>query len=78
VTRDKFLLEMDEIIGLPAGRLHGDERLEDLEGWDSLALITVIQLVESVSRVRVTPNQIVNCATVADVLRLAQVEGNAA
>jgi acyl carrier protein len=69
---------MDEIIGLPAGKLRGNERLEDLEGWDSLALITMIQLVETVSRVRITPNQIVNCATVADVLRLAQVEGDAA
>jgi acyl carrier protein len=69
---------MDEIIGLPAGKLRGNERLEDLEGWDSLALITMIQLVETVSRVRITPNQIVNCATVADVLLLAQVEGNAA
>ena len=78
MTRDKFLLEMDEIIGLPAGRLRGNEKLEDLEGWDSLALITMIQLVEAVGRLRVTPNQIVNCVTVADVLKLAQVDGNAA
>jgi acyl carrier protein len=69
---------MDEIIGLPTGTLRGTERLEDLDGWDSLALITMIQLVETVAKVRVTPNQIVNCVTAADVLRLAQVENNAA
>ena len=30
MTSDKFLLEMDEILGLPAGTLRGNEKLEDL------------------------------------------------
>jgi acyl carrier protein len=76
MTRDKFLLEMDEILGLPAGTLHGDEKLEELETWDSTALINLIVLAESNNDVRITPDQVVSCFTVADLLRLAKVEGS--
>ena len=45
-----FLLEIDEILGLRAGTLRGDEKLEDLQNWDSTALIRLfIALAESVS-----------------------------
>ncbi len=76
MTRDKFLLEMDEILGLPAGTLRGDENLEDLETWDSTSLINLIVLAETNNNVRISPDQVVTCSTVADLLRLAQVEGS--
>ena len=76
MTREKFLLEMDEVLGLPAGTLQGHEKLEELEAWDSVALISLIVLAESNNNVRITPDQVVSCFTVADLLRLAQVEGN--
>lgn len=75
MTRDKFLLEMDEILGLPAGTLQGHEKLEGLETWDSTALISLILLAETNNNVRISPDQVVSCSTVADLLRLAQVEG---
>lgn len=75
MTRSGFLLEMDEILDLPAGTLQGNENLEDLEGWDSLALVTLIALVETVNSVHISPPQIVSCRTVADIMRLAQIEG---
>jgi len=76
MTRDKFLLEMDEILGLPAGTLRGHEKLEELERWDSTALISLIVLAETNNNVRISPEQIVSCSTVADLLRLARVEGS--
>jgi len=76
MTRDKFLLEMDEILGLPAGTLRGHEKLEELETWDSTALINLILLAETNNNVRISPDQVVSCSTVADLMRLAQVEGN--
>jgi len=76
MTSDKFLLEIDEILGLPAGTLRGNEKLEDLETWDSTALINLIVLVETNINVRISPDQVVSCFTVADLLRLAQVEGS--
>jgi acyl carrier protein len=78
MTRKDFLLEMDEILGLPAGTLRGGERLEELENWDSMSLITLISVAEANNAVRISPDQIVNCSTVADLLRLAGAENGPA
>jgi acyl carrier protein len=74
MSRDEFLLEMDEILDLPAGTLRGHERLEELQNWDSTSLITFIAMAESNNGVSISPGQIVTCSTVADLLRLAQAE----
>jgi acyl carrier protein len=76
MTRDKFLLEMDEILGLPAGTLRGGEKLEELQTWDSIALINLIVLAETQTNASITPDQVVACTTVADLLRLAGVDDN--
>jgi len=76
MTHDQFLLQMDEILGLPAGTVRGHEKLEELENWDSTALISFIVLAETNSSVSIPPDQIVTCSTVADLLRLAQVDGS--
>ena len=75
MTRTEFLLEMDEILDLPAGTLRGHERLEELQNWDSTSLITFIALAET-NGVSISPGQIVTCSTVADLLRLAQTENS--
>ena len=75
MNRDTFLKEMDEILGLAAGTLRGDEKLEELETWDSTALINLIVLAETNNNVQITPDMVVSCSTVADLLRVAQVEG---
>jgi acyl carrier protein len=67
---------MDEILGLRAGTLRGDEKLDDLQNWDSTALIGLIVLAESANDTQISPDQVVDCSTVADLLRLAQVDGS--
>jgi hypothetical protein len=75
MTREEFLLEMDEILGLRAGTLRGNEKLEELERWDSTALISLLVLAETNNSAQISPDQVVGCSTVADLLRLAQVDG---
>ena len=75
MTRDEFLLEMDEILGLRPGTLQGNEKLDELQNWDSTALIELIVLAETANDVEISPEQVVGCATVADLLRLAGVAG---
>lgn len=75
MTRSEFLLEMDNILELPAGTLRGHEKLEELENWDSTALITLLVLVEGNNGLRISPAQVVNCFTVGDVLQLANMDG---
>ena len=74
MTRQDFLLQLDEILGLRPGTLQGQEKLEDLENWDSTTLIGLILLAESNNSAAITPEQVVGCSTVADLLRLAQIE----
>jgi acyl carrier protein len=74
MSREEFLLEMDEILGLRPGTLRGDENLEDLQNWDSTALIGMVVLAEAANSAEITADQVLGCATVADILRLAGVE----
>lgn len=75
ITRDEFLLQIDEILDLRPGTLRGNEKLEDLKSWDSTALIRLIALADANNNTAVAPDQVVGCSTVADLLRPAQVEG---
>lgn len=74
MTRVDFLLEMDNILQLPAGTLRGHEKLDELETWDSTALIGLIVLAEGNTGVNVSPAQVANCSSVGDLLRIARVE----
>ncbi len=74
MSRKEFLLQMDEILGLRAGTLRGDEKLEDLQNWDSTALIGMVVLAEAANSREVTPDQVIGCTTVTDILRLAGVD----
>lgn len=75
MTHDEFLREMEEILGLNPGTLKGHEKLEDLENWDSTALVSLIAVAESRSNTEITLDQVVSCSTVADLLRLVPLEG---
>jgi len=76
MTREEFLLEMDEILGLRVGTLRGDEKLEELQNWDSTALVGLIALAETVNDASISPDQVIGCSTVADLLRLAGVDNS--
>jgi acyl carrier protein len=74
MTRCEFLLEMDQLLELPPGTLRGPEKLEDIEQWNSTALIGLIALADMNNGARISPRQIVNCSTIADLLQVAKVE----
>ena len=73
MTLKEFLVRLDEIVELPAGSLHGDEKLEDLEGWNSLAMLSFMAMVDEHCNLRLSPRQFVNCETVSDLAALARV-----
>ena len=73
MTRDEFLLSLDDVLEVPAGTLKGSEKLEDLENWNSMAMLAYIALADSASGTQVSPRQIRDCDTVDDLVRLAKV-----
>lgn len=66
-----FLQKLDEIMSLPKGTIRGDESLESLKGWDSVALMSFIALLDEELSIRVTGKQIMQCRTVSDLVVLA-------
>jgi hypothetical protein len=72
MTAQEFLLEMDDILELPAGTLAGPEGLDTLAQWNSSAMISFIALADT-HGARVAVRQVAGCATVADLMRLAGV-----
>ena len=75
MTREEFFAELEEILELPAGTVKGPEKLEDLEQWNSVAMIGFIALADTNNGTRISPRHIVNCATIEDLLKLAKVGG---
>ena len=73
MTRQEFLASMENLLELPAGTLTGAENLDDLEGWNSLAMVEYIALADS-NGTKLTPRQIRECQTVDDLARLARVQ----
>ena len=64
---------MENLLELPSGTLQGEEKLEDLEGWNSLAMVEYIALADQ-NGGKASPRQIRECDTVDDLARLARVE----
>ena len=76
MTSQDLLLEVDKILDLRPGTLRGHEKLDELGNWDSTALISFVALAEGHNGVQISPVQIVGCSTVADLLRLASIQGS--
>ena len=74
MTREQFLKSVERLGELPCGALKGPEHLNDLENWNSLAMITFIALADTNNRVALSPRQLMSCMTVADLLNVARVE----
>jgi acyl carrier protein len=75
MTREEFLRELDDILELASGTLNGAEKLEELEQWNSMAMISFIALADN-NGTTVSPRLIAKCATINDLLELAQVNGS--
>lgn len=74
MQKKDFLIAMDKLLELPEGTLQGPENLDDLENWNSLAMVEYIALVDSDAGAKVSPRQIRDCETVDDLAQLAKIE----
>lgn len=69
----EFLRELEEMLELDNGALTGAEVLAELEGWDSLAVISFIALVDEKLGLVVEGEKLARAKTVADLLAIAGV-----
>ena len=75
MTRQEFLVSLDNILELPAGTLTGPEQLDECEQWNSMAMIGFIALADQHNNARLSARQLSGCQTVDELLKLATVEG---
>ena len=73
MDRTEFLLVIDELLEVDPGTLKGTERLDELESWNSLAVIGFMAIVSERFGTIVQPKKISACTTVEDLVILAGV-----
>jgi len=72
MNRQEFLDAIAEILELEEGELKGDEKLADLEEWDSLAFLSVIAMADEEFDVVIQGEQLEKITTVNDLVALVQ------
>ncbi|QGQ98481.1 acyl carrier protein [Paenibacillus psychroresistens] len=65
----ELLNEIKEILQVDM-ELTDDMKLEEIEDWDSLAIVSVISLFDLLLSVNITSQQVNNCRTIQDLLNL--------
>ncbi len=78
MSRGEFLSHMHEILDVEPGILSGTEKLEDLEEWNSMAMVSFIAFVDEHFGKTLSPRLFSTCVTVNDLGNLAGVENPAA
>jgi len=58
------------MLEMESGTIEGDEPLNDLPGWDSMAIISFIALADSKLGVLVSPAALASARTVEDLIKL--------
>jgi len=65
-----FLDQLADMVELPPGTLTGEEKLADLDGWNSIALMSFIAFADEHFGKNLSPRQFTTCNTVTDLGKL--------
>ena len=49
MNREQLLTELESLFDLPADSLRGDQQLQDIPAWDSVAVLGVISLADEIN-----------------------------
>jgi acyl carrier protein len=70
LTKKELLQMLEEIVEADPDTLTGEELIEDLENWDSLAIVNFIALVDENFGITLSPGKIMNSKTVDQLISL--------
>jgi acyl carrier protein len=70
MTTREFLSLFEEILEASPGSLTSDDALPGREGWDSLAVVSLIAMVDEQFGVTLAPRDIARAEKVADIVAL--------
>ncbi len=66
MSREEFRTELEEILELEPGTLTGTESLNDLVGWDSMALLGVIAMADQKLGTVLSAATLMECTTLEE------------
>ena len=69
-NQPNFLAMMDELLEQAPGTINAEDRLADLEDWDSLTLMSFMAKVNTSYGLILSPQRIAQCKTVNDLEEL--------
>jgi acyl carrier protein len=75
MTEAEFRAELDRILEFEPGTLKGNEKMSDLSGWDSLAIMGVIAIADLKLGKTMPASELAACKTIAELTAI--VVGNA-
>lgn len=70
MTLTSFCHLLDELFEVDEGTIKGNESLEALHAWDSLAILSFMALADEKFGVTLEPRALVACKTVPDLIAL--------
>jgi len=70
MTKQDFLTAIEDVVEADAGTITGNEALADLEGWDSLAVMVFIAMVNEKFDITLSASKIANSKSVAELIAL--------
>jgi acyl carrier protein len=63
---------LEETLAVAPGTIRESDSLGNLEGWDSIAVVSVMATIEYTYGVALDPGKLAECQTVGDLVRLVQ------
>jgi len=70
MTKAEFLDVIADIVEAESGDLDGSETLKTLDGWDSLARLSLIAVIDKRLKTTLSANSVNECATINDIAAL--------
>jgi acyl carrier protein len=72
VDRKRFVELVEAALNVPEGTIREGARLQGLEGWDSMGILSLIAVVDKHYNVNLDPSSLAKCETIDDLARLVQ------
>lgn len=72
VDRTDFYRQVNQLLESDSGDLRGSTELANLEGWDSVALVSFIAMADSVYGATLDAQALLDCDTVDDLAELVE------
>ncbi len=69
MTKAEVISEIEQIVQQPSGTISGTERLDSLDGWDSMAMVEFIAFADERLGLTLSVECLTKCLTVHDLIK---------